>query len=218
MPNLAVPLNRWVLDHSLFTKIALYLLGFVVLFAILAGIVIAIYPSQTSIVTRHKLEFVPANFLQVQDVKNYFSQNQGFVGGAGGIGAPQVEMSISQYVENTGNTNLHYAVFRPIPGRVNSQLEYWSLESSKAIVTFQYFDSPWHYSFGLDWGYWGPRTGEIEGQEIAIRRTFIIGGWFIVMFFVFLISLLVYGLGGWVLIERKIDEITDRGNPYKRWR
>lgn len=155
-----------------------------VVFGILVFVGLAykvLFPAELSITTRHKIEYLPANYLVVSKVTNFFSHNQGLTGGAGGIGLPQVELSLSQYQARHGK-ELQYLTFTPRAGRETANLEYFDIQPSLVLHTSQSFDDPWFYALGVvPVGYWLAESASVEGLEIFIQRSYILSGDFLLM-------------------------------------
>lgn len=130
-------------------------------------------PLTQNITTTHQLTFVPANYQIVDKVTNVFSENRG-VGGAGGVGAPEVEMTLSKYQAVTDG-RIHYLVFEPDVRIASSRLNYFFIHDGVVLNARQKFESPW-YSWT---GYYGGRSMNIDGNTMTVTRAFQYDGGFV---------------------------------------
>lgn len=150
-----------------------------------------LFPAELSITTRHKIEYLSTNYLVVSKVTNFFSQNQGLTGGAGGIGLPQVELTLSQY-QGRHERQTQYLTFTPGGSRKTSSLEYFDIQPSVVLHSQQSFEEPWFYALGIvPVGLWVAESASVEGLEIFIQRSYTLSGDFLAITIVLLMFVIM---------------------------
>lgn len=198
--------ERWVLDNEGLVKRLVQLVAIpLMLLVILVMVWMVLTPSVWTMTTTHPLAYLPAKYELVEDVTNIFSKPEGFAGGAGGVGAPQVEMTREMYQKNERDI-LHYLSLSHLD--TSTALNYWDLEPGKAIHASITFSAP---RFGLD--SYSSRSGKIEGNNLILERRWDPNNTGKIMFF-----FVIFALAAWVFFGMGAGIVLENLMTWIRWK
>jgi hypothetical protein len=138
-------------------------------------------PEEREMVTRHPLPYVPPNLTVAQMVNIMFEFEHGTfgVGGAGGVGTPQINTgSIEEYIGLTNEEGQHYLSIE-FPTHEGDRYAYvtsldYFFENEGSIVLVHYGElipNPIYERWFLA-GEYVPTGYELVGETLTINRTF----------------------------------------------
>lgn len=155
----------WSWDHEKLLKVGSHCgLGLIIL--LLCSMVIkSIFPAVPYITTRHTLEYVPQEYILVQQVTNKFVESAGIISSAGGIGAPQIEVNLDDFRKKDSLGENFLTV--PSNSRVYyANLHYFNVHNGRVLHYSITFPSPKNI--------YSVESASIEGNELILNWVFTI--------------------------------------------
>lgn len=163
------------------------------------------FPS-AAMTTRHTV-FLPASFQLVERVDNVRFESSGF-GGAGRIGAPQVEMKLADYQNEARPTDQVSYLALKHQG-AHSTLDYFDVWPGKVIHAKTQIESPAPLTnFGISTGWFQGVSARFEGRELVIDRSLSPSEEVKIAMMIFLVVMVVAWLVGVVAICRSDDALV----------
>lgn len=149
----------------------IYLLFGVFIFGVaLIGTIMLVSPTVMTMTTTHTVPYLPANYEVVEGVTNVFSETTA-LGGAGGVGFPQVERSLKAYREHEREGVVHYVAISP--GEITI-IDYYDIQAEKVIhanIRARTTSPSWK-RWGVVFGYYKPIGGTIDECQLVLERSF----------------------------------------------
>ena len=202
--------SRWALGQKDNIKFWIHLIGWflVVLIANSAMIALAT-PAISTRTTSHPMPYLPTNFEVVENVTNVFKEEMRF-GGAGGIGSPQVEMSMQAYRENERKDTTHFLVISPGEKTV---VDFYDLHPGKVVHTNIEQDSPTWGRWGLLLGSYRAKEGTLRDGELVLERVFFPNGTILVLaLLASVVATAIYAAAirplNWLIINRIFNRLA----------
>lgn len=197
----------WVYIHEDLVKWAIWIaFGLLIAMPVGSGF-LRLFPAEMSMTTTETIPYLPASYQLVDKVENKFVQSQGF-GGAGGIGAPQVEVSISQYKEQE-RPAVHYLTLSGDNGK--DILQYWDPQPGRLVHASIKFDAPIYEQFGIPVGWFNATRGSVDGNQLTIERRYVpFGGSGGLIFLATVLALILWASVSWVTSHNIIETAYGR--------
>ena len=125
-----------------------------------------IAPVSFTMTTRYPVPYLPANYTLVEKVTNKFVDTVSW-GGAGGLGAPQVDMGLDTYKELESPSAQYLALEHT---KRTTTLHYYDLQPARVTHTTATFLAALAFSnTGMEVGTYQGWSGKILGNELVVQ-------------------------------------------------
>lgn len=160
--------------------------------------------------TRYPIPYLPANYTLVEKVTNKFVENVA-IGGAGGLGAPQVDMSLDMY-KGAESSSLHYLTLVHNTENTNTVLHYYDLQPARVVHTASVFMATRAFSnLGGELGAYKGTSGKIDGNDLIVDGKYVASAETTFTLAVVILSFFALWIFGAVRINLFINKLYNRG-------
>jgi len=193
-------MKDWLILHSDEIAKTLAVIVYLIILGAVIGLIIDFEAApQATLTTTHNLPYLPANHEVVEGLTNVFSEQVVF-GGAGGVGLPQIELSLDSFKQHEDPTEVTYLIITDLNTQYAPlKLEGFSIHNDRVFhAVIAEVPSPTWGKLGLTFGSYMAVTASLQNDKLIVQRTLMPADWiFIPMLIILVIVSIIY----WVIIK-----------------